>query len=528
MGYVTEVTNGKKRIFGFATYPDVVMYDSHENGKAVTHLIFGDYINLLPDRNQQDVRTAGDWIYARCRKKNGWIKLNQVQKDRILEVNFVDIGQGDGCHIVTPHDRHIILDAGQEDNMYRFLSWRFNLRRKRNRVKQLTAVITHPDQDHYKGFQKLFEHPQLNFSNIYHNGIVERAADPVSSLGGFTKIRNRKYLSDIVEDDASMKALVGDATKRGRKNYPKTLYQAMTNPSNTNIRFQMLHRDQGYMPGYEADKPMSLEILGPVVERDASGRLALKYFSNSGKTKNGHSISLMLRIGKIKILLAGDLNIEAENYLLNHYTGKDPQKLVKQIHKETDPTKIAKLRLKMSELIEKGRDVYRADIAKSCHHGSHHFTTEFLKSINALATIISSGDNESHGHPRPDALGAFGKYGRGERPLIFSTELARSHKEIIKKPFQFKRSIKYYSKAIDKEPDPDKKKKLENKLNRLLDQIERTVAVYGMINVRTDGEHAIICQKLEKPRSPAQKWDIHELIYNAETHGFQYRIKLKH
>lgn len=57
-------------------------------------------------------------------------------------------------------------------------------------------------------------------------------------------------------------------------------------------------------------------------------------------------------------------------------------------------------------------------MAKACHHGSGDFRDDFLAGINALVTIISSGDNESYAHPRPDTLGAMGKAGRGTRPLI--------------------------------------------------------------------------------------------------------------
>src|SRR5215207_5961693 len=72
------------------------------------------------------------------------------------------------------------------------------------------------------------------------------------------------------------------------------------------------------------------------------------------------------------------------------------------------------------------RETFEADVAKACHHGSADFTDLFLRAVNPTAAIVSSGDNESYAHPRPDALGAFGKCGRGSRPLIFSTELARS------------------------------------------------------------------------------------------------------
>ena len=523
MNYIVEQKRGKKSIYGFAVYPEVIMYDSASNGKAVQHLIFGDYINLLPDK-QQEIKQSGDMIYARSRNENGWIKMNEVQKERILEINFVDIGQGDGCHIVTPDDRQIILDAGEEDNMHRFLSWRFNLRNKNNNVKDIIAIITHPDKDHYQGFKELFENTQLGFSHIYHNGIVERKDDK-GALGSFVKINNKKYLSDIIENDAAMKGILNDAAKRGDKHYPNTLFKALSNPANSNINFCMLNRDVGFVPGFEDDKQVSLEVLGPVCEADKSGKLCLKYFGSEGLTKNGHSVSIMLRIGRLKVFLGGDLNTQAENYLLNHYTGADPESLKKKLVKEKQPEKINELNNQLEELVKKGNAAFGADIAKSCHHGSHDFTSEFLRSINAIATVVSSGDNESYGHPRPDALGAIGKFGRGERPLIFSTELARSHKESIKKPYELKQSIKSISQAIDEETDVKKKQVLKEKLDSLLNDIEKSVAVYGMINVRTDGNKVIICQKLEKARDNAHKWDIHELIYNPAAKDFQYKIK---
>jgi hypothetical protein len=44
-----------------------------------------------------------------------------------------------------------------------------------------------------------------------------------------------------------------------------------------------------------------------------------------------------------------------------------------------------------------------------------------------------------------------------------------------------------------------------------ISKLERSIAVYGMINLRTDGQKAVLAQKLEQPRSKADKWDIHRL-----------------
>ena len=447
---------GKPRIFGFATYPDVIIY-GHDLKTPIQHLIFGDYLNLLPEKNQIDVLQNGNWVKIKSRNVIGWIERTQVQKKRILEVNFIDIGQGDGCHMVTPDDKHFVIDAGQEDNMSRFLSWRYNLRKKTNRMNDLTAIITHPDKDHYKGFMSIFSCEQLSFKKIYHNGIVERANDSVSTLGAYTTIDNQKFLVDIIETDNEMRQIIGDETKRNRKMYPSTLFKAIENPKNINVKFEMLHRDIGFVPNYEADKQIRLKVLGPIIEKDAQNKNALKYFKDLGKTKNGHSVILQLEIGKLKVLLGGDLNIESENYLLQKYTGKNPEKLIKKINDEGDSNRRKIYEAELEELIQQGRIIFESDIAKACHHGSHHFTTEFLKCVNAIATVVSSGDNESHSHPRPDALGAFGKYGRGERPLIFSTELSRSHRETIKRPHEYKRSISTLVGMLAREQDERKK-----------------------------------------------------------------------
>ena len=52
-------------------------------------------------------------------------------------------------------------------------------------------------------------------------------------------------------------------------------------------------------------------------------------------------------------------------------------------------------------------------------------------------------------------------------------------------------------------------------------KLERVVTVYGMINVRADGEKAIIAQKLEKVVGKTN-WDIHKLRWSEEKQEFEY------
>ncbi|MHC4178350.1 MAG: hypothetical protein ACYSWU_12635, partial [Planctomycetota bacterium] len=124
----------------FIGYPSAVQYKT--KGKAgsakgktpVNQLLWGDWARI----EQVD----GSWVNIRSRGRSGWVRKEDLQEDRILEVNFVDIGQGDGCHIQSPEDKAIVVDAGERDNMYRFLRWRFGKFARRFNFESF--VISHP------------------------------------------------------------------------------------------------------------------------------------------------------------------------------------------------------------------------------------------------------------------------------------------------------------------------------------------------------------------------------------------------
>ena len=247
------------------------------------------------------------------------------------------------------------------------------------------------------------------------------------------------------------------------------------------------------------NKLFSIEILGPI-PAIKNGKEVLKSIKNAGKDKNGHSVLLKLIYDKVRVLLGGDVNTEFGEIIYQFYQNKN------QLN-----------RLEM-------------DVAKACHHGSNHFHYDFIEALHPIGTVISSGDDESYAHPRPDAIGAFGKCGYSKTPLIFSTELARSTKEITRKRLEDiadkldrieenNKLIKALKKASGDSKDNIKKLKSKNiKLNK---EINSHITKFGMINLRTDGQKMIIAQKLEK-KATYGKWDIHELEYDENTKRFEH------
>lgn len=474
-----------------SAFPTGFIHKSPE-GSPTKQLLWGDHVRVKgPDQN--------GWTPVFSRGVEGWMKAQGLGDDRLLEIVFVDIGQGDGALVVTPDDKHLLIDAGEEDNLYRFLRWRYG--RFGQPFTFSAAVISHPDQDHYKGFKPIFADTNIKFDGLYHNGLVERSGKDALGprRGGFV---------DVVQTRQALEQLVNDPAARGDRRYPKLLHDALS--TNRVAAAQAVSADDGYLPGFgPGDTPSGLliQVLGPVYDK-AAGAPRLPWLGDLGKTKNGHSVVLRLVYEDISVLLGGDLNVPAEHRLLAHYTGYPMPP------READRPAI----------IEGARKVFRSDVAKACHHGSADFTDVFLQAVDPLATVISSGDDEPHAHPRADALGSVGRWGRGGRPLVFSTELARSAPETIKRPFAFRKELEAAQAALAKAKPGSEADNAKKRVDKLLGKIERSVAVYGAINLRSDGRRIVMAQKVESPSRVSGQWDVYALEPDAAG-VLRYRSK---
>lgn len=477
----------------FAGFPSAFVFpEPNKHSKWVNHLLWGEWVEIKEENND-------GWAKVNVRGENdGWMQLTDLQPNKLVEIYFVDIGQGDGCLVLSPlptpdgeepRDRALLIDAGEGDNMLRFINWKFHTKKLENPpFKFDDVIISHGDVDHYGGFQAIFENTRFEFGNVYHNGLVERAVG--NSLGKHEKLNGVTYQTEVVSTPEELDVIISNPDAMGKRKYPKLLKTAV----GRNARVRMLCSEDKHLPSYGPGNEVMIEVLAPcpqAVDGDTR-RLLPRFKSSDGVTKNGHSIVIRLVYKNIKILLGGDLNVPAENYLLETHTGLKI--------KGTPP----------DDIVKAANSVFGADVAKACHHGSGDFSTTFLRAVNAIATVISSGDDEPHAHPRPNTLGALGKYGRGEFPLIFSTELARSAKEKIKRPSEVREQIDDLLQRMVEADTDQEREQLDAKKKALLLKLGRTIETFGMINVRTDGEKIMIAQKLEQAADRGL-WDIHRI-----------------
>ncbi len=477
----------------------------HSEAKAsvstrVRDVRWGDFLNIQGS-------AEGGWNRVKWGDETYFIKSEHVANERPLEIIFVDVGQGDGCIVVSPEtgdeERVLVVDAGQGDNMFRFIKWRFG--KLEERFHFHAAVLTHSDVDHYGGFQFFFDHENVSFDRVYHNGLAERAGAELFGASDSSK----DYLVELAVEHEDMAGLFADEAGLGGKKYPKLMHAALSNGRVDEIKMlSSMHGEEEdgrtWMPGFApgSGRAFTIEAIGPVPEVLDDETIALRWFAgrDEGKTKNGHSVLLRVEIGGLRVLLGGDLNRPAEEYLLRHYG---------EIADDAP----------LSAAVATARTRLGADIMKSCHHGSADVTDEFLDAVHPFAFVVSSGDEESHAHPRPDLLGRLGKHGRGASPLILCTEIFRSTREEGKSADFTK--LRALDRTIDSAQTTDEdKKKARAERKGLQDHIQRrNVGVYGAITMRTDGERLEITYRLERPRGK-QLWQ----SYVLKRHDGDWRV----
>lgn len=472
--------------------------------KRFRQVLWGDFLTVLGEEPDGWLRIH--WAPNSPDSREVFIRKDDTVETRPLEIIFVDVGQGDGAVLITPErgadERIIVIDAGEGDNMLRFLNGRFKAYRG---FDFHAAVLTHPDQDHYQGFRSIFEDPGIGFGTVFHSGLVER---PVSGLfekvGGLhaDPVTGIEYVQDLALGKAEIVQHFSDPSTFGQMKFPRVMHAALTNPRVGD--FAMLSTAHGqledgssYVPGLAPSnqRGYTIRVVGPIVEPDAQGRPRLRKIGDYGETKNGHSVLLKLVFSRFAILFGGDLNHKAEQFILQHYAGLD------SFPAEGSPAYTA--------MVTEAAKTFRSEVLKVCHHGSEKVTNAFLETVKPACFIISSGDEEGHVHPRPDLLGRLGRFGRGDAPVLLATELQRSTRELERASDV--ESIRDAIAALAANPTDALRDKLQEDVTRLA---RTNVEVYGAIYLKTDGERLITAFKIEDP-SPTKRWFYFEYEFTS-------------
>ncbi|WP_152613094.1 hypothetical protein [Tateyamaria sp. ANG-S1] len=477
--------------------------------------IWGDRVRVL--------QTDGDVKRISGRGGTNWVNKRHLGGEALLEVYIIDVGQGDGLLVVTPEGHHVMVDGGNirknqqgGKNAADFVDWKFardyvNFKDRDNVEKtkiRLDAMIaSHNDLDHFGGLWDLIDQDEKNLKEldaggvtietVYHAGLswwfnghtasgkTKRSLGTVSN-GNYTKLLTNR--SSALAATANLANPDFDTLNGSWGKFIAAATQCKRNSGAPSRIDRISDKTGKFLPGFGpgGDSDCQMRVLGPI-ESDVSGQPGLKRFPDgTSKNTNGHSIVLRLDYGDRRILLTGDLNTHSQNHIMETFGSNFTTE-------------------------------YRCDVAKGCHHGSHDVSYKFLDGLRPLVTVISSGDAETHDHPRPTIVAASALTGRrlleGDHlvaPMVYMTEVARSVG--ITKIGQMNEYSEPQPKYERKRPVGAKKvhnTKDEMAHYRLflgssqsssfdwprLDTVKAVSGIrYGLINVRTDGKRIFTAQ----------------------------------
>ncbi len=434
------------------------------------------------------------------------VPTRDLMEDAVLCLWQIDCGQGDAGFLRFPNGKTMLIDGGPGPFMSNspaqapgFLywmrgvdqSWRDEFKFQQGPFDIDAVVCSHPDYDHYGGFLDMthqLERQWFRFGTVYHNGLGRFDGEATKFAGGKGMSQlgpvsgtgsPELYLTSLIDDFADVRKYARGAGARKWKldgSYGDWLKDLAALEGSGVAGLERVHAGMGTLPGFSGGDGATVRVLGPI-EETWKGKPALRYIDDENLrsmkspslTRNGVSVVLRIDCGDVRMMMTGDLNFRSQALLLQH--------------------------LPVTE--------FKCHVAKACHHGSEDISTTFLRAMSPMATLFSSGDNETHAHPRAKVLGMAGTFtptvsagttsfmGLEERkyvaPLIYSTELSRSvqlfEPATLAKDGKRVTGATLASRGAGDTEGPEKK---------VRDWLLADSLIYGLINVRTDGNKVVI------------------------------------
>ena len=168
-----------------------------------------------------------------------------------LEVDFLDVGQGDAILIKSPFGQNILIDGGPDSKVIEELGKSLPFWDKRIDL----MVLTHPHDDHVTGLIEVIK--RYNVKKILYTGVVH---DSPNYLAWLAAIRERKIPLVII--DRPQKIVLGDDCYM-EIIYPRKsfLAQETDNLNNSSIVARLVYGETKFLLTGDAEIEVEKELL---------------------------------------------------------------------------------------------------------------------------------------------------------------------------------------------------------------------------------------------------------------------------
>ena len=250
------------------------------------HLLWGDGVEVL---EQHASRTK---VRARGRNSIGWIDNDALGGSSLLEIYFIDVGQGDGVLIKTADFRHVMIDGGynraKQDvgkNAADFVDWKFFEDYKLNQVLLDAMIASHNDLDHYGGLWDLLnvkfiselDCESVRVNAFYHAGLAWwKKGTSGRTLGPHETTDNGSFFTQLMGDRPAVEAaLQPGAGKRLQGNWSDLMRAVVATKTQTGgaTAITRISHATDHLPGFAPPAAIpaagdpgdpAIKVLGPV------------------------------------------------------------------------------------------------------------------------------------------------------------------------------------------------------------------------------------------------------------------------
>ncbi len=197
-------------------------------------------------------------------------------EEKNLEVDFLDIGQGDSILIKTPYDQNILIDGGPDDSVIKELGenlpwW--------DRTIDL-MILTHPHDDHITGLIDVIK--RYHVQKILYTGALHSAPNYLEWLN----LNEEKNIPLLIIEKPQIINFGDDCYLDIIYPFDSFLNKDVMNLNNTSIVSKLICQNKSFLFTGDIEKEVEEELLNSQIDLDVDVLKACHHGSNTSNTED--------------------------------------------------------------------------------------------------------------------------------------------------------------------------------------------------------------------------------------------------